>query len=88
MFKIKKPVMKKNHKFSLTEKDVLNKEVWLVLFGAGVPVTFDQDVIEPTAGVKEIIYKINAIMTDSQWDVMNRHFGSLGIDVIINIDAD
>ena len=90
MFKIEKPVIrkKKNHRFSLLETDVLNKEVWLTLFGAGVPVTFLQDVIERQPGAKEIIYRINLLLTDEQWDVMNRKFGSLGIDVIINIAAD
>lgn len=88
MFKIKRPAIKKNHKFSLLETDVLNKEVWLVIFGADVPVTFDQDVIERQPGAKEIIYKINALLTDEQWDVMNRKFGALGIDVLINVNAE
>ena len=88
MLKFKRPAIKRNHRFSLLETDVLNKEVWLVIFGAGVPVTFDQDVIERQPGAKGIIYKINALLTDEQWDVMNRKFGSLGIDVLINISAD
>ncbi len=88
MFKFKKPEIKRNHRFSLLETDVLNKEVWLVIFGAGVPATFDQDVIERQPGAKEIIYKINVLLTDEQWDIMNRKFGSLGIDVLVNVSAD
>lgn len=90
MFKIEKPVIRKKkiHRFSLLETDVLNKEVWLTLFGAGVPVTFFQDVMERQPGAKEIIYRINLLLTDEQWDVMNRKFGALGIDVLINVTAD
>lgn len=80
-FKItKKPEKRVIHEIPILEKD-LTKDVWMALFSVGTPVTFRQDVTE-TNGAKEIMYYVEALVNQSEWDKLNRKLGALGIDEI------
>lgn len=87
MFKIfEKPIERKRHSLMMLEAD-LTKDTWVALNSFGSPVTFEQKVIEHE-GHKEISYQITLLLSQDEWDSLNRKLGKLGIDEIKSAKAD
>lgn len=77
MFKEKKEI----HGIELFHEQWIDTDTQKVLFSAGVPISVHQYVAEK-GGAKEIMYRVEILLGQSEWDKMNRKLGSLGIDFV------
>jgi hypothetical protein len=69
---------KEFHTFPMYEQD-LTKELWYALLELGTKLTFEPEVIGET-GNKELMVNIGVLVTQGEWDKLNRKLGKLGFD--------
>ncbi len=81
IFKDKKEV----HAIELVHEQWIDLDTQKVLFSAGVPIKVHQYIAEH-GGSKEIMYRIEILLAQTEWDKMNRKLGSLGIDFVEKTD--
>jgi len=76
---------KKVHGIDLLHEQWIDLDTQKVLFSAGVPISVHQYVAEK-GGAKEIMYHIEILLGQTEWDKLNRKLGSLGIDFVEKTD--
>lgn len=69
---------KEFHTFPLYEQD-LTKELWYALLELGTKITIEPEVIGET-GSKELMIHMGVLVTQDEWDKLNRKLGKLGFD--------
>lgn len=77
---------KEFHTFSLYEQD-LTKELWYALLGLGTKITIEPEVIGET-GNKELKIHMGVLVTQDEWDKLNRKLGKLGFDELPETEED